>query len=113
MGRIHSPSTAGAVGPMQFLPATWAAYGHGDIHNDHDAIQAAARYLKANGAPAAMDRALFRYNPSQHYVRAVTAYAQVLLADERAYTGYYNWPVLVRLTSGDVIISETGVQIVV
>ena len=60
-----------------------------------------------------MDRALFRYNPSQHYVRAVTAYAQVLLADERAYTGYYNWPVLVRLTSGEVIISETGVQIVV
>ena len=113
MGRIHSPSTAGAVGPMQFLPATWAAYGHGDIHNDHDAIQAAARYLKANGAPAAMDRALFRYNPSQHYVRAVTAYAQVLLADERAYTGYYNWPVLVRLTSGEVIISETGVQIAV
>ena len=57
-----------------------------------------------------MDRALFRYNPSVHYVRAVSAYAQNLLADERAYDGYYNWPVLVRLTTGEVIISETGVE---
>jgi len=55
-----------------------------------------------------MGNALFHYNRSQHYVRAVTAYAEVLLADERAYSGYYQWPVAVRLTSGDVIVNEGG-----
>ena len=38
MGRIHSRSSAGAQGPMQFLPATWEAYGlGGDVHDAHDA----------------------------------------------------------------------------
>ena len=105
-GRVHGLSTAGAVGPMQFLPATWAAYGRGNIEDDHDAIQAAARYLRANGAPADLAAALFRYNRSVHYVRAITHYAQVLIDDPRAYAGYYSWPVLVRLTTGDVIIPE-------
>jgi hypothetical protein len=94
MGRIRGDSTAGAQGPMQFLPSTWAAYGGGgDINSYHDAIQAAARYLKANGAPTDMANALYRYNPSQHYVRAITAYAAQMQADERAYFGYYNWQV--------------------
>ena len=38
-------STAGAQGTMQFLPATWARYGSGDIHNPRDAILGAVRYL--------------------------------------------------------------------
>ena len=49
MGRIRGTSEAGAQGPMQFLPATWAAYGEGDINNPRDAIMAAARYLQRNG----------------------------------------------------------------
>jgi membrane-bound lytic murein transglycosylase B len=72
IGRIRGTSNAGAQGPMQFIPSTWAAYGEGDINDTGDAIRAAARYLRANGAPRDMATALHRYNPSHHYVRAVT-----------------------------------------
>jgi len=109
MGRIRSASSAGALGPMQFLPSTWARYGEGgDIQSDEDAIHAAARYLKANGAPSDMANALYRYNPTEHYVKAVTAYAEVLADDERVLTTYYHWPVVVHLESGDVIMKEGG-----
>lgn len=94
MGRIRGDSSAGAQGPMQFIPSTWAAYGGGgDVNSYHDAILAAGRLLKANGAPANMSNALFRYNPSNRYVRAVSAYADQMKADERAYYGYYHWQV--------------------
>lgn len=94
MGRIQGDSTAGAQGPMQFMPTTWDAYGRGgDITSNHDAIHAAARYLKAAGAPADMARALRAYNNSARYVRAVTAYATQMEADERAYLGYHAWQV--------------------
>ena len=53
-GRIRGASSAGAQGPMQFLPATWANYGRGNIDNPRDAIFAAARFLVANGAPGNM-----------------------------------------------------------
>ena len=68
---------------MQFLPATWKAYGMGgDINDPHDAIFGAANYLKANGGAAGrMDNALFRYNNSNRYVRAVTLYAKQIEAD--------------------------------
>ena len=101
MGRIRGTSVAGAQGPMQFLPSTWQRYGKGDINSNHDAILAAARLLASNGAPARMDQALFRYNPSQRYVTAVKAYAQQMEADERAYLGYYHWQVYYRMVDGD------------
>jgi hypothetical protein len=101
MGRIRGTSTAGAQGPMQFIPSTWAAYGEGDVNSNRDSIRAAARYLKANGAPGNMANALFRYNQSQRYVRAVTAYAEVMRADPGAYRGYYHWQVYYLTTGGD------------
>jgi len=104
MGRIRGTSVAGAQGPMQFMPATWARYGDGDINSDRDSIRAAARYLKANGAPDNMAGALFRYNQSQRYVRAVTGYAEVMRADPDAYRGYYGWQVYYLTTSGDVLL---------
>jgi membrane-bound lytic murein transglycosylase B len=79
---------------MQFLPETWAAYGAGgDINSDRDAVLAAARLLARRGAPAHMAAALFAYNPSDHYVKAVSAYAGVMAADERAYFAYHGWQV--------------------
>lgn len=102
MGRIRGTSTAGAQGPMQFIPPTWAAYGRGDIDNPLDAILAAGRYLKASGAPGNMPKALFAYNRSDRYVNAITLYAQQMMQDERAYLGYYNWQVFYRLPTGDV-----------
>ena len=106
-GRIDGLSTAGAEGPMQFIPATWARYGAGNVHNPRDAIFGAARYLTANGAPADMPDALLHYNPSSDYVRAVTDYAGVMRADRRAYYGYYWWQVMYPLR-GRVVILPVG-----
>jgi hypothetical protein len=106
MGRIRGTSTAGAQGPMQFMPATWDAYGEGDVDDPHDAIRAAARYLIAHGAPGDMDNALWAYNHSDRYVQAVKDHAAVMRTDERAYHAYYHWQVYYRLTTGDVILEE-------
>jgi membrane-bound lytic murein transglycosylase B len=103
VGRIRGTSSAGAQGPMQFLPATWQRYGGGgDIHATGDAILAAARLLRANGAPADMAAALYAYNPSRRYVHAVSAYASQLRANRRAFFGYYHWQVFY----GDTLLPE-------
>lgn len=107
MGRIVGTSTAGAQGPMQFIPETWAAYGEGDVYDDRDAILAAGRYLAASGAPADMADALFAYNHSDRYVAAVSAYARLLTADERAYNGYYHWQVHYTTTAGLHLLPES------
>ncbi|MGI9120755.1 MAG: transglycosylase SLT domain-containing protein [Acidimicrobiales bacterium] len=105
MGRIRGYSSAGARGPMQFIPGTWARYGEGDIDDPHDAIMAAARYLSANGGTRDdMSNALFRYNPVSWYVDAVSAYAEQMVADERAYLGYYSWQVYFVTDLGDVLL---------
>jgi soluble lytic murein transglycosylase-like protein len=101
MGRIRGPSTAGALGPMQFLPATWARYGAGgDINDPHDAILAAARLLRDHGAPGDMAGALWHYNPSSKYVGAVTAYARTMQRSAAAYRGYWSWRVFCQLRRG-------------
>ncbi|MGH9002390.1 MAG: transglycosylase SLT domain-containing protein, partial [Acidimicrobiia bacterium] len=106
MGRIRGTSEAGAQGPMQFLPKTWEAYGEGDINNPRDAILAAARYLQHNGAPGDMANALWNYNHSDRYVKAVTLYAQQMQANPRAYLAYHAWQVYYIMTRGDVLLEE-------
>ena len=91
-GRVVNRSSAGAQGPMQFLPATWRAYGlGGDIHSPRDAILGAANYLHQSGAPANDRRAVYAYNPSSLYVDAVLAYAHEMRRDPLAYLTYYTW----------------------
>jgi hypothetical protein len=100
-GRLRSPSWAGALGPMQFLPATWRAYGlGGNVHHPRDAILGAANYLRASGAPQDYRRALYAYNPSPSYVEAVLRYAERMRRDSRAFYAYYSWQVFVRTPSG-------------
>jgi membrane-bound lytic murein transglycosylase B len=101
MGRIRGTSPAGAQGPMQFIPPTWEAFGEGDINDPRDAILAAGRYLRAHGAPGNMPRALYAYNHSQAYVRAITVHAEQMQAEPRTYRGYYSWQVYYRTTEGD------------
>jgi Transglycosylase SLT domain len=100
-GRVRSASEAGARGPMQFLPSTWRIYGMGgDIDDPHDAILAAANYLRRSGAPRSYDRALFAYNHSMHYVRAVRRFASRMRRDDRTFLTYYAWQVFVRTAKG-------------
>jgi soluble lytic murein transglycosylase-like protein len=103
-GRVVGLSTAGAEGPMQFMPSTWAAYGTGNVHHQRDAILAAARYLVANGAPGDMSGALFHYNPSPDYVTAVRAYATRMTADPRAFYGYYYRQVILAHVGGPLLL---------
>jgi soluble lytic murein transglycosylase-like protein len=95
--KLRNSSTAGAQGPMQFIPSTWRAYGMGgNVHDPHDAILGAANYLHANGAPGDYQRALYRYNPSRHYVDAVLRYAAMIRTDPRAFYILYSRQVFVR-----------------
>ncbi len=75
-------SSAGALGWMQFMPATWEAYGVdangdgvADPYNPEDAIYAAASYLSASGMPADTYGAIFAYNHADWYVAEVLANA--------------------------------------
>lgn len=85
-GTNMGPSTDGALGPMQFLPSTWAQWGIStpwdrgppDITNPFDAVPSAARYLcEAGGATAAgLPGAIFAYNHANWYVAEVLALAK-------------------------------------
>ena len=109
MGRIRSASSAGAQGPMQFIPSTWEAYGMGgDINDPEDAVMGAANYLRASGAPQDYRRALYAYNPVYAYVNAVWWYARTMMRFPDAYYAYYNWQVYVRTVDGDVRLSGPG-----
>jgi hypothetical protein len=107
MGRIRGTSTAGARGPMQFLPATWAQYGAGgDIEDLTAASKAAARLLKRNGFNGNPRGAVWSYNHSDAYVDAVLAYAGVMTADAAAFRGYHGWQVFYRHAQGDTLLPE-------
>jgi soluble lytic murein transglycosylase-like protein len=89
-GRVRNHSVAGAQGPMQFMPATWRSYGGGgDVHDPHDAILGAARFLAAAGARDDEAQALYRYNPSGLYVTAVERYAHRIRTDPLAFYALY------------------------
>jgi membrane-bound lytic murein transglycosylase B len=87
-GSNNGPSSSGAMGPMQFLPSTFAAYavdgdgnGTADIWNPADAIYSAANYLCRNGAgggPQALYSAIYRYNHADWYVQLVMSVAAQL-----------------------------------
>ena len=77
-GRNMGPSSAGAVGWMQFMPSTWERWGVdangdgvADPWNPQDAIYAAARYLAASGGAQDLPRAVLSYNHAQWYVDEV------------------------------------------
>lgn len=76
-----------AVGPMQFIPGTWAGFGadnsgdgEADPHNLRDATLGSGRYLCSGGLdlsdPAQVRTAVFRYNNSTAYVDAVISWAE-------------------------------------
>jgi hypothetical protein len=101
-GKVRNDSVSGAQGPMQFMPATWRAYGlGGNVHDPRDAIFGAANYLAANGGARDEARALYHYNPSALYVDAVRRYARRITRVRWAYYRYYAWQVFVRTPSGD------------
>ena len=107
--KLRNSSTAGAQGPMQFIPATWRRYGlGGNVHDPHDAILGAANYLRANGAPAHYRSALYHYNPSPVYVDAVLRYASMIRSDPRAFYVLYSRQVFVRTPRGLVRLTGPG-----
>jgi membrane-bound lytic murein transglycosylase B len=100
-GIVRNDSVSGAQGPLQFLPATWRAYGlGGNVHDPRDAILGAANLLRANGAPSRMQAALYQYNHSDLYVDAVLRYARRMRTDEHAFLAYYSWPVYIATATG-------------
>jgi hypothetical protein len=91
-GTNMGPSSAGALGPMQFLPSTWARWGIDafgqtgppDVMNPYDAVPAAARLLCADGAAAggkSLSNAIFDYNHANWYVNEVLSLAAQYAAD--------------------------------
>jgi hypothetical protein len=84
-GRNLNVSSAGAVGWMQFMPATWKMYGvdankdlRKDPFNPVDAIFAAARYLRAAGGDQDIQKAIFAYNHASWYVDSVMLRARMI-----------------------------------
>ena len=90
-GRNNGPSSAGAVGPMQFMPQTFRGYavdgdrdGRTDPWDPQDAIFSAAHYLCASGVgaggPDGVHTALFAYNHAEWYVDLVLAAERSIVA---------------------------------
>jgi hypothetical protein len=82
-GTNMGPSSAGAIGWMQFLPSSWEAFGldangdgKKDPYNPVDAICAAAHYLKLSGGDQDLYKAIYSYNHADWYVQEVLGYAR-------------------------------------
>jgi hypothetical protein len=82
-GTNMGPSSAGAIGWMQFLPSSWEAFGldangdgHKDPYNPVDAICSAAHYLKLGGGSKDLYNAIYSYNHADWYVQEVLGYAR-------------------------------------
>ena len=95
-----TPNRAGAIGPMQFLPATFAeAAGLAGLGIDADpcdpadAIAAAAALLRDRGAPKDWRGALLAYHPSDAYAELVLAWAA-----RYGHTAAVVWPLDGRIT---------------
>jgi membrane-bound lytic murein transglycosylase B len=90
--RLRNSSSAGARGPMQFLPSTWRLYGMGgNIRDPEDAILGAANYLHASGAPRNNRRAIYAYNHSRRYVEAIARYSRVMARDPHSFYVLHSW----------------------
>jgi murein DD-endopeptidase MepM/ murein hydrolase activator NlpD len=83
-GRNMGPSSAGAIGWMQFMPSTWLRWGTdgngdgiADPWNAEDAITSAARYLAAAGGQTDIRRAIFSYNHADWYVNEVLSISKL------------------------------------
>ena len=83
-GQNLGPSSAGAIGWMQFMPSTWARWGVdangdgvADPDNPTDAIFSAARYLAGCGGQFDITRSVYCYNHSARYVNEVMRFASL------------------------------------
>jgi murein DD-endopeptidase MepM/ murein hydrolase activator NlpD len=83
-GRNMGPSSAGAIGWMQFMPSTWLRWGVdangdglADPWNPTDAVYSAARYLAAAGGTTDLYRGVYAYNHADWYVHEVLSLADL------------------------------------
>ena len=93
-GQNLGPSSAGAVGWMQFMPSTWARWGIdangdgvADPNNPTDAIFSAARYLVGCGGQFDIAKAVFCYNHSNAYVSEVLGLAALFGSGGGSFAG--------------------------
>jgi murein DD-endopeptidase MepM/ murein hydrolase activator NlpD len=94
-GQNMGPSSAGALGWMQFIPSSWLRWGMdadgdgvADPWNPEDGVFAAARYLAAAGAHDDLSRAIFAYNHAQWYVDDVLRLAAVFRKSDSGFADF-------------------------
>jgi cell wall-associated NlpC family hydrolase len=118
-GQNLGPSSAGAVGWMQFMPSTWARWGidangdgTADPNNPTDAIFSAARYLAGCGGQFDIARAVYCYNHASWYVNEVLGLAS-LYGREGGATGFVVSPAQLkaRLSSARDRVSVSHAQL--